>query len=87
MNAMFDIAHARLAEAESAYSAGDSDRHTNAAQASAAIATAAASIITAEMMTRIEKHLVTIAAAVADSDAHDNLAALAAWVNHTGPGR
>lgn len=62
---LIGIAHARLAEAESAYSAGDSDRHTAAAHAAAAIAQAAAAVAIAEK-------LAEIAASLADAAADDD---------------
>lgn len=83
---LIELALSRLADAESAFCAGDSGRHTASAQASAGIAQAALGIVIADHLTRIEEHLATIAAVLADSDARDNLASLAARVNHTGPG-
>lgn len=71
---LIQLAYSRLNDAESAFSGGDSDRHTAAAQAAAGIAQALVGIVIADHLTRIEEHLATIAAALADSDARDELA-------------
>ena len=71
---LIQLAYSRLYDAESAFSGGDSDRHTAAAQASAGIAQAAVGIVIADHLTRIEEHLATIAAVLTDTDARDSLA-------------
>jgi hypothetical protein len=66
---LINIARARLHDAEIALRAGDDARHNAAATASAAIATAAATVIIADRLMTIERHLARIA------DNSDTLAA------------
>ena len=71
---LIDNARARLHDAEIAFRAGDDARHNAAATASAAIATAAATVIIAERLMTIERHLTRIADNVDAADARNDLA-------------